>query len=123
MVLHMVIHMGSGLQAQVLSAKEAEKRLGGTKHSKDASMPLMFFGTLEIAWLQPRDTLPWAAGCSKGHHRRQKPAALVSAVDQVGIRIGQNLPGRSNVSFRSYCRSIARLFYSLSPIQPEDCTS
>ena len=71
-----------GTQAQVLPPREADKRLGATRHSRDATLPLMFFGTLEIAWLQPRDTLQWSSGCAKGHHRRLKPASLVAAVEQ-----------------------------------------
>jgi hypothetical protein len=40
------------MQAQVLSQKEAAKRLANARHSRDATLPVMFFGTLEIGWLQ-----------------------------------------------------------------------
>jgi hypothetical protein len=42
------------MQAQVLSQKEAAKRLANARHSRDATLPVMFFGTLEIGWLQVR---------------------------------------------------------------------
>ena len=40
------------VQAQVLSQKEAAKRLANARHSREATLPVMFFGTLEIGWLQ-----------------------------------------------------------------------
>ena len=40
------------MQAQVLSQEEAAKRLANARHSRDATLPVMFFGTLEIGWLQ-----------------------------------------------------------------------
>jgi hypothetical protein len=43
----------------------------------------MFFGTLEIAWMAPKDTLEWGAGCDKAFHKRLKPPTLVLAVQQV----------------------------------------
>ncbi len=73
-------------QAQVMSDREATKRLADVRHSKDAILPLMFFGTLEIAWLQPKDTLSWAAGCATGHSGRTKPALLADGIEQVRMR-------------------------------------
>lgn len=36
----------------MLSEKEAAKRLANARHSREATVPVMFFGTLEIGWLQ-----------------------------------------------------------------------
>ena len=33
--------------------------------------------------LQPKDTLPWGKGCAAGHHKRLKPAILVTGIQQV----------------------------------------
>jgi hypothetical protein len=121
------------VQAQILSQKEAAKRLAHARHSREATLPVMFFGTLEIGWLQvslsvlgppcwaprraatiractccmvsasspsaekgnnkplqtlscvlqPKDTLPWGKGCAAGHHKRLKPAILVTGIQQV----------------------------------------
>lgn len=35
-----------------MSQREAARRLSGQKHSREATLPVMFFSTLEIAWLQ-----------------------------------------------------------------------
>lgn len=70
-------------QAQVMSDREAGKRLAGVRHARDATLPLMFFGTLEIGWLLPKDTLSWAAGCAAGHVKRAKPALLAAGTQQV----------------------------------------
>lgn len=50
-----------GVQAQVLSDAEADARMGGISHSSD-SIPVMFFGTLEIAWMKKGDICPWGKG-------------------------------------------------------------
>lgn len=33
--------------------------------------------------VQPKDTLPWGKGCAAGHHKRLKPAILVTGIQQV----------------------------------------
>ena len=47
-------------------------KAAAAQHLKDAlrrgthSMPVMFFGTLEVAWVSERDTVAWAEGVHMG---------------------------------------------------------
>lgn len=73
-------------QAQVLPEKEVENRLGAIRKGKENHLPVMFFGTLEVAWVARADTCPWSEGVeknlySKGHGRR----SFQIAVEQVPI--------------------------------------
>lgn len=60
---HVLIFAICLLQAQILSQREATKRLGGARHSRDATLPVMFFGTLEIGWLQVSTALTYPGPC------------------------------------------------------------
>jgi hypothetical protein len=58
------------LQAQVLPDKEAEKRLLGARVPKDQALPVMFFGTLEVAWVAVLETCSWREGTEKGYYQK-----------------------------------------------------
>lgn len=73
-------------QAQVLPEKEIEDRLGTNRKGKEHHLPVMFFGTLEVAWVTRADTCSWSEGVekglySKGHGRR----SFQTAVEQVPV--------------------------------------
>ena len=72
----------STMQAQIMSEKEALARLAGVKRAK-ASLPVMFFGTLEIAWIAPPDTASWGEGVAAKFFRKAKARKpFVHAVQQ-----------------------------------------
>jgi hypothetical protein len=73
------------LQAQVLPDKEAEKRLAGERMPKDQSLPVMFFGTLEVAWVAALETCSWREGTEKGYYQKgQGRKHFQVSVQQVG---------------------------------------
>eukprot|EP00798_Chlamydomonas_sp_ICE-L_P007514 gene7514-659_t len=69
--------------AQVLSKQAAQKRLGNVGHKKDVNVPIMFFGTLEIAWLSPLDVVDFKQGVGKGYLQKAKHKSFLKAVEQV----------------------------------------
>ena len=75
------------LQAQMLTKSAALKRkdLGSVAHSRENSVPVMFFGTQEVAWVKDTDCVDFAAGVQKGFHEK-KVAAIKLAIEQVQKR-------------------------------------
>ena len=68
-------------QAQVMSEKEALAR--------QAALPVMFFGTLEIAWVAPGDTASWGDGCRAKFFRKAKSRRqFVTSVQEVSVPCG-----------------------------------
>ena len=70
-----------------MSKAAAAQRLKDVLRRGTHSMPVMFFGTLEVAWVSGRDTVPWAEGVHRGlltkcamRYRR----AFNAGVQQVG---------------------------------------
>lgn len=78
-----------GSQAQVLSEAAARKKLGKVPHRRDMDVPVMFFGTLEIAWIGKADIVPFADGIKKGFLGKGKQKNFQKALEQVGM------PGRA----------------------------
>mmetsp|Transcript_21384 Transcript_21384/g.64125 ORF Transcript_21384/g.64125 Transcript_21384/m.64125 type:complete len:1271 (-) Transcript_21384:161-3973(-) len=68
--------------AQVLSEAAARKKLGKVSH-KDVDVPVMFFGTLEIAWIGRADVVTFSEGIQKGFLGRGKHKTFLKAVAQV----------------------------------------
>ena len=70
-------------QAQVLSDAAAHKKLGKVNHKRDVDVPVMFYGTLEIAWINKADVVPFAEGVQKGFLSKAKQKNFQKAVEQV----------------------------------------
>ena len=77
------IGIATNLQAQVLSDGAAQKKLGKVIHKKELDVPVMFFGTLEIAWLAGVDVVSFAEGIAKGFLNKAKHKSFQKAVAQV----------------------------------------
>lgn len=66
---------------------EASRRLEGVRHGREQSTAVMFFGTLEVAWLAARDVVDWPSGLAQGLHtkgRQRKHFAV--ALEEVRCR-------------------------------------
>ena len=60
------------LQAQVMKGKACDVRMDGVHRPSQTSIPVMFFGTLEIAWISPNDLNSWADGIKSKMHTKPK---------------------------------------------------
>ena len=60
------------LQAQTMKGKAAEVRMEGVHRPSLNSIPVMFFGTLEIAWISPSDLSSWRDGIKAKMHTKPK---------------------------------------------------
>jgi len=69
--------------AQVLSDAAAQKKLGKVAHKKDLDVPVMFFGTLEIAWIGQVDVVSFKEGIQKGFLAKGKHKSFHKALTQV----------------------------------------
>ena len=56
-------------------------------HRRDVDVPVMFFGTLEIAWINKADVVPFAEGVQKGFLSKGKQKGFIKAVEQVCAQI------------------------------------
>ena len=103
-------------QAQVMSEGAALERLGSTKHAKMAQ-PVMFYGTLEFAWVLPGDMASWEEGCRKRFFKKactRKP--FVAAVQQAcGPAAGSLLASRRHPSPPCMPQRIRRSFEQDKP--------
>eukprot|EP00967_Tisochrysis_lutea_P106998 scaffold164599_cov19-Tisochrysis_lutea.AAC.1 len=70
------------MQAQVLNDGAAQKKLGKIKHTADA-VPVMFFGTLEIAWIGQSDIVCFKDGVLQGFLVKGKHKSFLKACGQV----------------------------------------
>ena len=61
--VHTTLHAA---QAQVMSEAAAAQRLKAVLRRGATALPVMFFGTLEVAWVSGRDTVAWAEGVNRG---------------------------------------------------------
>jgi hypothetical protein len=88
---------GRAAQAQVMSEAETAVRLGGVRRSREQTLGVMFFSTLEIAWMAPGETVAWGDGLRRGLYARAKGRrAFVAAAQMVRDRAPQRVrPGRS----------------------------
>lgn len=74
-------------KAQVLNEGAAQKKLGKVNHRKNLDVPVMFFGTLEIAWIGKADIVRFREGVQQGYHVKGKHKSFVKAVGQVRARV------------------------------------
>ena len=77
---------GTGmLQAQVMKGRPADARMEGVHRPSPSSIPVMFFGTLEIAWVSPGDLTAWREGIQAKLHTKPKGRkAFESSLREVG---------------------------------------
>lgn len=73
-----------GAQAQVLSEAAASKKLGKAQQRRKAlGVPVMFFGTLEIAMISSHDIVSFQDGVLKGFLSKGKHKSFLKACSQV----------------------------------------
>ena len=77
-------HLAVAPQAQVLPDAAASKRkdLIQERHSK-GMVPVMFFGTIEVAWVKSTELVPFKDGLDQGLHARNKTKPFLLALTQV----------------------------------------
>ena len=67
-----------------MKGKAAEIRMDGVHRPSPTSLSVMFFGTLEIAWISPSDTSNWQDGIKARLHTKPKGRkAFDNALQQV----------------------------------------
>jgi hypothetical protein len=71
-------------QAQILTKDFARAHLGNVAHKSRSDVPVIFFGTSEIAWVGVRDVVRWGEGMQQQlHHKGKKNKKFVVALEQV----------------------------------------
>ncbi len=55
-----------------MKGKACDVRMDGVHRPSQTSIPVMFFGTLEIAWISPNDLSSWADGIKAKMHTKPK---------------------------------------------------
>lgn len=58
--------------AQILTESAAKKKLAKVVQRRDHTVPVVFFGTSEIAWVMKNDVNEWGDGLKKGHHTKNQ---------------------------------------------------
>lgn len=72
------------MQAQVLSKAAAKQHLGNVTHKSKSDIPVIFFGTSEIAWIGCKDVTGWEEGMRQSFHSKgRKNKRFVVALEQV----------------------------------------
>jgi hypothetical protein len=89
--VHVCVCFLSNVQAQVLNDGAAQKKLGKIKHTVD-SVPVMFFGTLEIAWIGQADIVCFKDGVLQGFLVKGKHKSFLRACGQVRFLFLGTLP-------------------------------
>ena len=72
-------------QAQVLDQVAAQRKLGKVGHKKNFDVPVMFFGTLEIAWIGQGDIVRFRDGVHQGFLVKGKHKSFLRACSQVRV--------------------------------------
>ena len=89
-----VLRAAYAAQAQVMSADETAVRLGGVRHTREQTLGVMFFGTLEISWMAPGYTAAWGEGLRRNLYGKAKGRrAFVAAVQMVRALVVADLAG------------------------------
>ncbi len=71
-----------------MKGKPAEIRMDGVHRPSPTSLPVMFFGTLEIAWISPSETSRWQDGIKAKFHTKPKGRkAFDNALQQVLLAV------------------------------------
>jgi hypothetical protein len=69
----------------VLSKQAAKQHLGNVTHKSKSDVPVIFFGTSEIAWVGAKDVASWEEGMRNSYHNKgRKNKKFVVALEQVG---------------------------------------
>ncbi len=85
-------------QAQVLSKAAAKAHLSGVPHKARTDVPVIFFGTNEIAWLGAKDVFGWEAGMRAGFQvKGRKNKKFVVALEQARSLLAEQRPLASAV--------------------------
>ena len=67
-----------------MKGKAAEIRMDGVHRPSPTSLPVMFYGTLEIAWISPSEISNWQDGVKAKFHTKPKGRkAFDNAMQQV----------------------------------------
>eukprot|EP00878_Enallax_costatus_P012229 GHUV01012772.1.p1 GENE.GHUV01012772.1~~GHUV01012772.1.p1 ORF type:complete len:999 (+),score=387.95 GHUV01012772.1:221-3217(+) len=70
--------------AQALSKAAAKQHLGNVTHKSRSDVPVIFFGTSEIAWIGCKDVSNWEEGMRQSFHNKgRKNKKFVVALEQV----------------------------------------
>uniref|UniRef100_A0A383VK44 Histone-lysine N-methyltransferase n=1 Tax=Tetradesmus obliquus TaxID=3088 RepID=A0A383VK44_TETOB len=70
--------------AQVLSKQAAKQHLGNVTHKSKSDVPVIFFGTSEIAWVGAKDVASWEEGMRNTYHTKgRKNKKFIVALEQV----------------------------------------
>lgn len=78
----------------MLNEAAAQKKLSKVNHKKNHDVPVMFFGTLEIAWIGQQDIVSFKEGIRQGLLFKAKHKSFARACTQVGEGLGcELLPG------------------------------
>lgn len=76
------------LQAQILTEREAAIRLENVFRPSPLSVPVMFFGTMEIAWMAPAEIVSWADGVKANYLKKNKNRRhFLKSVEQVILHV------------------------------------
>lgn len=68
----------------MLTKEFAQAHLGNVAHKSRSDIPVIFFGTSEIAWIGVRDVIQWGDGMQQQlHHKGKKNKKFVIALEQV----------------------------------------
>jgi hypothetical protein len=77
-------HVRFRSQAQVLSKQAAKQHLGNVTHKSKSDVPVIFFGTSEIAWVGAKDVASWEEGMRNSYHNKgRKNKKFIVALEQV----------------------------------------
>lgn len=68
----------------MLTKEFARSHLGTVAHKSRTDVPVIFFGTSEIAWVGVRDVVRWSDAMQQQlHHKGKKNKKFVVALEQV----------------------------------------
>lgn len=68
----------------MLSKAAAKQHLGNVTHKSKSDVPVIFFGTSEIAWIGCKDVSNWEEGMRQSFHSKgRKNKKFVVALEQV----------------------------------------
>lgn len=68
----------------MLSKAAAKQHLGNVTHKSRSDVPVIFFGTSEIAWIGGKDVSNWEEGMRQSFHNKgRKNKKFVVALEQV----------------------------------------
>lgn len=92
-----------------MSERAAVDRLDGVRRPSPLSLPVMFFGTLEIAWMPQAEIMSWGDGVkAKLDQKAKSRRHFTKSVQQVGtVPANISITGRkaaTDCSYPQYCK-------------------